>query len=196
MPTRGGRRTRRPGSQTESRGRTPTWRRRPRRLAPLHGLRRRADAREDDAAAGAGHLHLLLRAAAHDQERHRQARGPGPRPVARPLLLDRSSPNHMMDIAAQNPLKISPALFPPSKDASFIAVAAPTARYARRHHVRTIISKQLVNLTQSPDPRRRRRDRLAHVDLHADVVRHLSFAIPQRRDEEAVPEGFAVLAVV
>ena len=34
--------------------------------------------------------------------------------------LDRSSPNHMMDIAAQNPLKISPALFPPSKDASFI----------------------------------------------------------------------------
>ena len=113
----------------------------------------------------------------------------------------------MMDIAAQNPLKISPALFPPSKDASFIAVAAPTASslagtpstrtiYARRHHVRTIISKQLVNLTQSPDPRRRRRDRLAHVDLHADVVRHLSFAIPQRRDEEAVPEGFAVLAVV
>ena len=85
------------------------------------------DAREDDAAAGARHLHLLLRAAAHDQERHRQARGPGPRPVARPLLLDRSSPNHMMDIAAQNPLKISPALFPPSKDASFIAVAAPTA---------------------------------------------------------------------
>ena len=81
----------------------------------------------DDAAAGARHLHLLLRAAAHDQERHRQARGPGPRPVARPLLLDRSSPNHMMDIAAQNPLKISPALFPPSKDASFIAVAAPTA---------------------------------------------------------------------
>ena len=102
----------------------------------------------------------------------------------------------LMDIAAQNPLKISPALFPPSKDASFIAVAAPTARYARRHHVRTIISKQLVNLTQSPDPRRRRRDRLAHVDLHADVVRHLSFTIPQRRDEEAVPEGFAVLAVV
>ena len=80
--------------------------------------------------------------------------------------------------SAQNPLKISPALFPPSKDASFIAVAAPTARYARRHHVRTIISKQLVNLTQSPDPRRRRRDRLAHVDLHADVVCHRSFAVP------------------
>ena len=188
MPTRGGRRTRRPGSQTESRGRTPT---------SLHGLRRRADAREDDAAAGARHLHLLLRAAAHDQERHRQARGPGPRPVARPLLLDRSSPNHMMDIAAQNPLKITPALFPPSKDASFIAVAAPTASsLAGTPSTRTIISKQLVNLTQSPDPRRRRRDRLAHVDLHADVVRHLSFAIPQRRDEEAVPEGFAVLAVV
>ena len=84
----------------------------------------------------------------------------------------------MMDIAAQNPLKISPALFPPSKDASFIAVAAPTARNARRHPVRTIISKQLVNLTQSPDPRRRRRDRLAHVDLHADVVCHRSFAVP------------------
>ena len=103
----------------------------------------------------------------------------------------------MMDIAAQNPLKISPALFPPSKDASFIAVAAPTASsLAGTPSTRTIISKQLVNLTQSPDPRRRRRDRLAHVDLHADVVRHLSFTIPQRRDEEAVPEGFAVLAVV
>ena len=103
----------------------------------------------------------------------------------------------MMDIAAQNPLKITPALFPPSKDASFIAVAAPTASsLAGTPSTRTIISKQLVNLTQSPDPRRRRRDRLAHVDLHADVVRHLSFAIPQRRDEEAVPEGFAVLAVV
>ena len=152
---------------------------------------------KDDAAAGARHLHLLLRAAAHDQERHRQARGPGPRPVARPLLLDRSSPNHMMDIAAQNPLKITPALFPPSKDASFIAVAAPTASsLAGTPSTRTIISKQLVNLTQRPDPRRRRRDRLAHVDLHADVVRHLSFAIPQRRDEEAVPEGFAVLAVI
>ena len=85
-------------------------------------------------------------AAAHDQERHRQARGPGPRPVARPLLLDRSSPNHMMDIAAQNPLKITPALFPPSKDASFIAVAAPTARYALARRARATPPRTYDNL--------------------------------------------------
>ena len=54
----------------------------------------------------------------------------------------------------------------------------------------------LSYLTQRPEPRRRRRDGLAHVDLDADVVRHRPLAVAQRRDEEPVPERLAVLPVV
>mmetsp|Transcript_16210 Transcript_16210/g.50269 ORF Transcript_16210/g.50269 Transcript_16210/m.50269 type:complete len:209 (+) Transcript_16210:615-1241(+) len=55
------------------------------RVAALHGLHRRGDAREDDAGAGPRHVHLLLRPAADDQVGYRETRGARPR--ARPHLL-------------------------------------------------------------------------------------------------------------